>query len=166
MNEPSQDQHDSAHGPDVVRIGMILVTGLVGIAWMSSYFLGIERYRSVWFTSKSALSEEARWWVSNFGSFGYAWRSQAGPSGSSPPLAETNVTTNVKTFRASSSALDNVHPEGSLSWHWVHYVRTPTKMGSTITEYGHLYVPYWMPFLACGVLAAFGFRREKPLRRR
>lgn len=156
MNEPSQDQHDSARGPDVVLLGMILVTGLVGVAWLSSYFLGVERYRSAWFASKSARSEEARWWVSNFGSFGYAWRWQDGPSGSSPPLVETNF----KTFPASPSALNNVHPEGTLSWHWVHYERTPTTRGSTTTEYGHLYVPYWMPFLACVAFAAFGFRRE------
>jgi hypothetical protein len=133
-----------------LRVSMLLLTGLVGLFWISSYFVGLQRYRSDWSTSEAATSEEARWLISNHGSIGLAWRSQAGVLGASVPPNESEL----KTFDSSHTALNNVHPEGFFSWHWIHYAPTEFKMmGLMRTGYGHLFVPYWVPFLASGLLA-------------
>jgi hypothetical protein len=133
-----------------LRVCVLLLTGLIGLCWISSYFVGIQRYQSEWSTSHTATSEEARWLVSNHGSIGLAWRSQAGEPGFSTPADEFEL----KAFDSSPSSLNNVHPEGFFSWHWIHYEPTKSKMmGSMRTGYGHLYIPYWMPFLTSGLLA-------------
>jgi hypothetical protein len=125
------------------RVSILALTGLVALIWISSYFVGIQRYQSTWSSVNEATSERASWLISNHGSIGIAWRSQDGVLGSPPPASEFEL----KTFKSSTSAWNNVHPEGFFSWHWIHYQQTKLKpMGLMRTEYGHLFTPYWMPF--------------------
>ena len=144
-----------------LRFPLLLFTGVVGLAWISSYFIGVQRYRSDWEVTETSMFEEARWVVSNFGSIGFAWRKQAGALGSPVPSDESEW----KVFRSSSSVLKNMHPEGFLPWHWVHYRTSKHKMmGAMHTDYGHLYFPYWLPFAASGLCALFlsgYFARER-----
>jgi hypothetical protein len=101
-------------------------------------------YRSTWQGTETNATERAGWLFSNFGSFAYAWRRQAGDLGNPLPEHERKISI----FPASRTALSHVHPEGVWSWHWIHRVSTPpTMFGSVKSEYGHLFVPYWMPFM-------------------
>lgn len=163
MKEPEND--NTHRWLDRLRIFLLVLTGLVGLLWISSYFVGMQRYRSDWSSNSAATSERATWLVSNYGSFGVAWRSQDGELGSSAPADEYEFTT----FNSSRSALKNVHPEGFFSWHWIHYKPTKSQMmGSMRSGYGHLYVPYWVPFLASGVWAfsvSVYLNRKRGLRR-
>ena len=132
-----------------IRIAIAALTGMVALLWISSYFVGIQRYQSDWSSLETATSERATWLVSNYGSLGIAWRVQDGELGSPLPLAEYEL----KTFDASPTALNNVHPGGFFRWHWIHYEHPKSKtMGLMLTGYGHLYVPYWIPFLTGGLL--------------
>ena len=131
-----------------LRMSMLILTGLVGVLWISSYFVGIQR--SDWSSSGATTSERAQWLVSNYGSFGFGWRSQDGELGNRIPPGEHKLTV----FESSSSALNHVHPEGFLAWHWIHHERTrTTMMGLMRTGCGHLYLPYWLPFVGIGSLA-------------
>ncbi len=126
------------------RFGLLALAGAFLLLWLSSYFVGFEGYRSKWALAGGHPVENAIWCVSNSGSIGIAWRLQTG--GSVSPLPPDEV--EFQSFQGSSSALNNVHPEGLLAWHWIHHCDTAaTFMGGTRTEYGHLYLPYWIPFL-------------------
>lgn len=147
-----------------LRDGFLILGGVVGLLWVSSYFFGFQGYRSVWEGGGSLQREEARWLVSNYGSIGLAWRSQAGELGNPLPAPETAF----RTFGASQSAV-HVHPEGFWSWHWIHYAPVrPRMMGSMRTGYGHLYLPYWMPVLGSGLMVlglSMAMKRRTLLRR-
>ncbi len=137
-----------------LRATALLLIGLIGAIWVSSYFVGVQRYQSIWSASATGLSEDARWLFSNHGSFGFAWRSQrshAAATDSVPPdelYRRPSVDIDFKTFESSSDALGHVHPEGFIPWHWIVYQPMELSMiGSTSTGYGHLFIPYWIPFL-------------------
>ncbi len=154
MPEPGNRGIDSWSG--WLRTSLRLLTALSALFWISSYFVGVQWYHSDWKTAGPVASEEASWLVSNHGSIGFAWRSQRGVPGAPPPPDEAGFTA----FDSSPSALDHVHPEGSFPWHWIHHAPTEYRMmGSMLTGYGHLYVPYWIPFLVSG-LSAFWFARH------
>ena len=143
-----------------LRAFLIAITGLVTLLWVSSYWIGIQRYQSHWVSIGGAEVERATWVVSNYGSLGLAWRSQDGVLEGALPASESEL----KVFDSSPSAWAHVHPEGTSSWHWIQYEQAEsTAMGSMRTCYGHFFVPYWMLMLA-GSLSAFmislGMRRR------
>lgn len=132
-----------------IGIFLRLLTLTLGILWLSSYYVGLQRYQSNWSSKGTEEIEEARWFISNFGSFGYAWRSQDGELGIDLPTSDVRHTA----FKGSSSALNHIHAEGAAAWHWFHYLPTENKtMGRMQTGYGQLFIPYWVLFMVSGFL--------------
>ena len=140
---------------NALRLASLAMIVLIVILWGLSYFVGVEVYRSNWTVGAGTGKERANWAVSNFGSFGLAWRKQDVEFLPGRPDDEWRI----RTFGASASALDHVHPEGVAAWHWIDRQFSPTLKGQTRVVYGHLYVPYWMPFLAIGLV--YGILRRR-----
>ena len=134
-----------------MRGTLLVLTGLVTCLWVSSYFVAFDRYTSTWTSTESGRYEEARWVISNFGSFGYAWRSQQSPADDHYPAIQKE--TQFKRIEASPSALQHIHPEGVVAWHWLQLHSAEERRSPTVRhEYGHIFVPYWMMALAGGLL--------------
>ena len=121
-----------------------IATLTVAVVWPCSYFFGGEMYHSVWFRSPHATREQANWVISNYGSLGFAWRTQK----VIPPMASLpEPGRNWRNFQASAEQLSHIHPEGAGSWHWIHWHSKTTPMGTSTTTYSHLYLPYWLILL-------------------
>lgn len=135
-----------------VRLGLFILAGLIANLWIASYFIGLQRYHSDWEETETVSTENAHWWMSNQGAFGYGWRTQrTGPQIEKLPADEVQWAT----FDSSPSALNHIHPEGFLAWHWFEFhPEKITLKGTSKSYYGHLFVPYWLPLSLC-LLAAF-----------
>ena len=95
-----------------LRYSILLLGVVVAIAWLSSYFVGMDCYRSNWTRAGTTTTERASWVVSNFGSFGIAWRYQVGDLGAAKLPDDAS---RVQPFRGSPQGVESDSPRGMES---------------------------------------------------
>ena len=129
------------------------------VTWAMSYRNAHQLYRSRWQQAGTDYAEKAHWPISNYGSFGVAWRSQHFPvEGNSLPASGQEY----KALPASESAFSNIHALGILPWHWFDYHQQSVVHGITPVSTGQLFVPYWAAFLLAVLLTAAVYPRQNP----
>ena len=120
---------------------------LVGAAWILSYFIYFESYRSTWTERDDEYREDARWVWSNFGSVGFGIRRQSFASEDQSLPDDQNRSDKQ---RAAIYHLKNIHEPTVFAWHWTKYSRQKELKPGTGRPhrlYQDLFIPYWMIFL-------------------